>query len=29
MIGLLLAFGLFEWNDNRVKSKGRIAGHSI
>lgn len=29
MIGMLLALGLFEWNDNRVKSKSRIAARSI
>ena len=29
MIGALLIFGLFEWNDNRVKSKSRMAARSI
>jgi hypothetical protein len=29
MIGFLLAFGLFEWNDNRIKSKSHIAARSI
>jgi hypothetical protein len=29
MIGMLLAFGLFQWNDNRINSKSRIAARSI
>jgi hypothetical protein len=27
-VGACLAFGLFQWNDNRIKSKGHIAARS-
>src|ERR1041384_3228057 len=29
MLGTLLAFGLFQWNDNRLNSKSRIAARPI